>query len=184
MIFNSINSIDYNLLMQIHSATQSSFLDIVMPYVTDLGNMGAVWIIISLILIANKRYRNAGIMCLVALLLTTITGEGILKNIVQRPRPFVQYPSIHLIIPKPPSYSFPSGHAGSSFAAAWIIARNLKKVAVPVYILAAAIAFSRLYLMVHYPSDILAGILLGTACAICAEMLVKKYLIRKDMKKA
>lgn len=182
--FNSLNSLDYNLLIQIHSATQSSFLDSVMPYVTNLGELGAVWVLLSLFLIANKKYRNVGIMCLAAMLLTTAIGEGILKHLIQRPRPFVQYTAIELLIPKPSSSSFPSGHTGSSFAAAWILSRNLKKAAVPAYILAAAIAFSRLYLMVHFPSDVLAGILIGTASAVCAEILFKKYMKRKEIKSA
>ena len=181
-VFNSLNSLDYNLLMQIHNMTRSSFLDSVMPYVSAMGDLGAIWIIFSLILLANKKYRRVGIMCLAALLLTTIIGEVVLKNILQRPRPFVQYPSIQLLIPKPPSFSFPSGHTASSFAAAWIISRNLKKAALAAYILAAAIAFSRLYLMVHYPSDILGGILLGTVCAVCAEALLKKYWTKKGLK--
>ena len=180
-LFNSLNSIDYNLLIQIHSVTQNSFLDSVMPYISAMGDMGAIWILFSLILLANKKYRMVGIMCLAALLLTATIGEGVLKNLMQRPRPFVLYPSIQPIIPKPPSFSFPSGHTGSSFAAATVIARNLKKAALPAFALAAAIAFSRLYLMVHYPSDILGGILIGTVCAICAETLLKKYWTRKGL---
>jgi undecaprenyl-diphosphatase len=181
-LFNNLNSIDYNLLMQIHSVTQNSFLDSVMPYVSAMGDMGAIWILFSLILLANKKYRMVGIMCLAALLLTTTIGEGILKNLLQRPRPFVLYPSIQPIIPKPPSFSFPSGHTASSFAAAWVLSRNLKKAGLTAFTLAAAIAFSRLYLMVHYPSDILGGILLGTVCAICAEVLFKKYWTLKGLK--
>ena len=180
-VFNSINGMDYNLLMQIHSITQNSFLDSVMPYISAMGDLGAIWIIFSLVLIASKKYRMVGIMCLVALLLTSTVSEGVLKNLLHRPRPFVQYPSIQLLIPKPPSFSFPSGHTASSFAAATVIARNLKKASLPAFIIAAAIAFSRLYLMVHYPSDILGGILLGIFCAICAEAILKKYWRRKGL---
>lgn len=179
--FNSLNSLDYSLLVQIHSVAQSSLLDSAMPYVTNLGTMGGIWALFALILIANREYRNVGIICIAALLLTTVIGEGILKHLIQRPRPFVQYPTIGLLIPSPTSFSFPSGHTGSSFAAAWVIARNLKKLAVPAYLLAAAIAFSRLYLMVHYPTDVLAGILVGTASAVCAEILFKKYMNRKEV---
>jgi undecaprenyl-diphosphatase len=179
--FNGLNSLDYSLLVQIHSATQNSFLDSVMPYVTNLGTVGAVWLLFSIFLISKREYRNVGMMCIAAMLLTTAVGEGLLKHLVQRPRPFVQFPTIELLIPRPSSYSFPSGHTGSSFAAAWILARNLKKAAVPVYALAAVIAFSRLYLMVHFPSDVLGGIIVGTACAACAEILFKKYMNSKEM---
>jgi undecaprenyl-diphosphatase len=182
-MLNSLNGIEYSLIIKLHNAAGSSFLDAAMPYVSDLGNMGAVWIVFSLILVANRKYRNIGIMCLAALILTTVIGEGLLKNIIQRPRPFAQFPSIQPLISEPSSFSFPSGHTGSSFAAATVIARNLKKVAIPALTLAAAVAFSRLYLMVHYPSDILGGIILGVACAVCAEILVKKYLRMKEMKR-
>lgn len=181
-MFDAINGIDYSLLIQLHNMTGNSFLDTVMPYVSGLGNLGAVWILITLMLLASKKYRSIGIMCIAALLLTTIIGEVILKHLIARPRPFVQYPSIHPLISEPSSFSFPSGHTGSSFAAAVVIARNLKKAALPALILAAAIAFSRLYVMVHYPSDILAGIILGTACAILAQLLYKKYSAGKEMK--
>lgn len=181
-MLSNLNGIEYNLLIQLHNAVSNSFLDAAMPYVSNLGNLGAVWIIFSVILLANRKYRNIGIMCLAALLLTTVIGEGLLKNIIQRPRPFAQFASIQPLILEPSSFSFPSGHTGSSFAAATVIARNLKKAAVPALALAAAVALSRLYLMVHYPSDILGGIILGVACAICAEILVKKYLSRKEIK--
>ncbi|HSN58665.1 MAG TPA: phosphatase PAP2 family protein [Clostridiaceae bacterium] len=181
-MLSSLNGIEYSLLIQLHNAVSNRFLDAAMPYVSDLGNLGAVWIIFSVILLTNRKYRNIGIMCLAALLLTTVIGEGLLKNIIQRPRPFAQFASIQPLIPEPSSFSFPSGHTGSSFAAATVIARNLKKAAVPALALAAAVAFSRLYLMVHYPTDILGGIILGVACAICAEILVKKYFSRKEIK--
>ena len=181
-MLSNLNGIEYSLLIHLHNAVSNSILDASMPYVSDLGNLGAVWIILSMMLLANRKYRNIGIMCLAALLLTTVIGEGFLKNIIQRPRPFAQFTSIQLLIPDPSSFSFPSGHAGSSFAAATVIARNLKKAAVPALALAAAVAFSRLYLMVHYPTDILGGIILGVACAICAEILVKKYFGRKEIK--
>ena len=181
-MFSSLNGIEYSLLIQLHNAVGSSFLDTAMPYVSEMGNLGAIWIIFSLILIANRKYRHIGVMCLAAVLLTTAIGEGILKNIVQRPRPFLQFASIQPLIPEPSSFSFPSGHTGSSFAAATVIARKFKKAALPALTIAAVIAFSRLYVMVHYPSDVLGGIILGITCAICAEILVRKYLVRKEMK--
>lgn len=175
-MLSSLNGIEYSLLIQLHNAATSSFLDSVMPYVSNLGNLGAIWIIFSLFLLAKRKYRHIGIMCLAALLLATVIGEGLLKNIIQRPRPFLEFASIHPLIKAPSSFSFPSGHTASAFAAATVIARNLKKAAIPALTLAAAIAFSRLYLMVHYPSDILGGIILGIACGVCAEIFGKIYL--------
>jgi undecaprenyl-diphosphatase len=143
-----------------------------MPIITSLGNMGLIWIIIALVLIFNKKYRDVGIMIIASFILTSIIGEGILKNLVQRLRPFIDIPTINLLISKPTSYSFPSGHTASSFAVAGIIFSTLKKFRIPAIILASLIAFSRMYLLVHYPSDILGGILLGI---ICFKIVLKVY---------
>lgn len=156
-----LGKIDFSILNFIHDTLQNGIFDKVMPYITLLGNVGMIWIAISIILILNRKYRHIGAMCIVALILATILGEGILKNIIQRPRPFLQMPDISLLITKPTSYSFPSGHTASSFAVAGIIFSTVKKFGIHAIVLASLIAFSRMYLFVHYPSDVLGGILLG-----------------------
>lgn len=167
-----LENIDFSILNFIHLTLQNAVFDKTMPYITLLGNMGMVWIVISIILISNRKYRHVGIMCISALVLAAIFGEGILKNVIQRSRPFTHMPAISLLITKPLSFSFPSGHATSSFAAAGIIFNTLKKFRIHVIILASLIAFSRMYLFVHYPSDILGGILLGL---LCSETILKIY---------
>jgi Membrane-associated phospholipid phosphatase len=164
-MFQGLAGIDFNILNFIRNTTQNVVFDKVMSYITLLGNMGMVWILISVALILNKTYRHVGIMCIASMILATILGDVILKNIIQRPRPFLQVPTINLLITKPMSYSFPSGHTASSFAAASIIFSTLKKFRIHAIILASLIAFSRMYLFVHYPSDILGGILLGLLCS-------------------
>jgi undecaprenyl-diphosphatase len=140
-------------------------MDKVMVIITSLGNMGIIWVVISALLIMNKKYRSVGIMVLAALLLSTILGEGILKHVVRRIRPSANISAVNLLITKPLTYSFPSGHTTSSFAAAGILARCFKEYALEIFALASLIAFSRLYLYVHYPTDVLAGIILGLACS-------------------
>lgn len=179
-MLQGLEKIDLNILNFIHSTTQNTIFDKVMPYITFLGNMGMVWIVISILLILNKKCRHVGLMCLSALLLATILGEGILKHIIQRPRPFFAEPAINLLIKRPLSYSFPSGHTTSSFAVAGIIFATLKKYRIYAVLLAAMIAFSRLYLFVHYPSDILAGILLGLLCSkVVLIVYQKKYALKE-----
>ena len=169
-----IQKIDIAILEFINNNVQNPILDKIMPSITSLGDSGMIWIIISLILMISKKYRKVGVLSLLALTLSTIIGEGILKNIVQRPRPFYELTNIQLLIEKPPSYSFPSGHTGSSFAVAGVIGILIKKYKIPVMILAGLMAFSRMYLFVHYPTDILGGIVLGLSCSYIVTYKVVK----------
>ena len=174
-----IQKIDMAILEFINNNLQNSILDNLMTIITSLGNNGMIWIVISLILIVSKKYRRVGVLCILALTLSTVIGEGILKNLVQRPRPFYEFTDINLLIEKPMSYSFPSGHTGSSFAVAGVIGMLIKKYRIPVFIFAGLIAFSRLYLFVHYPSDILGGIILGLTCSF---IVTYKFINNKKSK--
>jgi len=171
-----LQKIDINTLKLIHDYSQNYVLDKIMPLITSLGNLGIVWIVISIILILSKKYRPIGLMCISALILNTILGEGILKHLFQRQRPFVSMPKFHLLIDKPISFSFPSGHTSTSFAVVGIIWSQLKKYRVYALLLACSIAFSRLYLFVHYPSDILGGIIQGLVCAKIVLHIYYKYI--------
>lgn len=164
-MFKTLNNFDMNLIMLIHNFTQCGVLDKIMPYITYIGNNGFIWIAISAILLANKKYRYAGIMCIFSLILSAVLCEGLLKNIVRRPRPFMSIPNLHILIPEPSGYSFPSGHAASSFAAAGILFKEFKRYRIYPIILAVLISFSRIYLFVHYPIDVLSGAVLGFLCS-------------------
>lgn len=153
-------------------------MDRAMVTFTFLGNGGAIWILIAGLLILNKKYRDVGFMTLGAVILSSILGEGILKHIVQRARPSASIPTANLLISKPLSYSFPSGHTTASFTAAGVLARYFNSYASGLFTLASLIAFSRLYLYVHYPTDVLAGIILGL---ICSRITIYIYSrIKKD----
>ncbi|MGL5245852.1 MAG: phosphatase PAP2 family protein, partial [Sarcina sp.] len=128
---------------------------------TSLSNVGFIWILISIYLICKKKYRILGILTLSALILNTILGEGLIKHIVQRPRPFNTLSGLDIIIRKPMGYSFPSGHTSSAFAAVFMLSYYFKKYRLPLMALAILTGFSRIYLLVHYPSDVLCGVLLG-----------------------
>ncbi|MEN3003977.1 phosphatase PAP2 family protein [Dehalobacterium formicoaceticum] len=158
------NNLDQTILFFIQTNFHIPILNKVMILSTVAGNMGFIWILSSLLLLINKKTRYIGMVTLGALILSTIMGEGILKHIIQRPRPYVDFPSIHLLAGKSTTYSFPSGHTTTSFAAAYVLTKYLKKFSLIIWIVAITIAFSRVYLFMHYPSDIIAGIVLGLIC--------------------
>jgi undecaprenyl-diphosphatase len=167
-------------------------LDIVMTFITRLGNGGLVWIVIAVVLLFFKKYRKFGIMMMIGLILSLIINDNILKPLFARPRPFIleawsgkfNYPNL---IPRPSDYSFPSGHTSSSFAAAVVLLFTRKKwLSIPALMLAFLIGFSRIYVHVHYATDVLAGILVGTLFALTAVFIVNKlapFLKDKCIKK-
>lgn len=156
-IISTIQKFDSFIILFINNHMHGTIMDKFMIISTYLGNLGFIWIIIAVLLIINKKYRMVGFMALGALILSTILGEGILKHVFKRIRPS----EISLLIAKPLSYSFPSGHAMSSFAVAGVLAKSFKKYAIGFLSLASLIAFSRVYLYLHYPTDILVGAVLG-----------------------
>jgi len=136
-------------------------LDKIMIALTNLGNAGIIWILIALILMIIKKTRKCGMLMLISMIIGLILGNGILKNLIQRPRPCWIDTNVLLLIPNPTDYSFPSGHTLASFEAATMILLHSKKWGVVAIILAILISFSRMYLFVHFPTDILAGLILG-----------------------
>ncbi|EOR27542.1 MULTISPECIES: phosphatase PAP2 family protein [Clostridium] len=175
-----INFIDLRILEIIRTYFSSSFMDSIMVLITKLGDRGLIWIIISVILLVSKKYKRIGITMIVALLLTSIIGEGIIKNIIQRPRVFNSINDIELIIKAPSSYSFPSGHTASSFAAAMVLGYYIKEYKYLFYFLAFLVAFSRLYLWVHYPSDIVGGMIFGIICGYIAIKIINNIVTKKN----
>lgn len=151
-----------------------AMLDKLMVVITTLGNGGAVWIAIGLIMLFFKKYRRAGVALLLGLLLGLVCGNLVIKNLVARVRPCAINTTVKLLIPFPSEYSFPSGHTLSSFIGATCIFVREKRLGIPAYVLASLIAFSRLYLYVHFPTDIIGGILLGLALAYIAVKTMNK----------
>jgi undecaprenyl-diphosphatase len=174
--------LEFWLLDHIQQWLQSDFMDRFWTFVTHLGDLGLVWIVISLVLFFYKPTRRIGFMCIVSLLLGTLFTNGLLKNIIQRPRPFT-YNDYKLLIDTPKEFSFPSGHTTASFAVTFVLIRMRAMIgSIKIYpwvtILALMVAFSRLYLYVHFVSDIAAGIAIGYLCSLLAEKAVK-YLESK-----
>lgn len=168
-----IQMIDNDILDFIATRMRSGVLDSAMPVVTSLGNSGMIWICAAILFMAIKKHRTDGLLLLSSLLLCALIGNLTIKPLVARIRPYDINMAITLLIPKQTGFSFPSGHAMSSFAAATVIFHTNRKIGVHAIILASLIAFSRLYLYVHYPSDILVGIIIGILIGIATIQLFR-----------
>lgn len=175
-------NIEFEVLDFIRQHLRTDFGDVVMPAISALGDRGMIWICLAIILCALPRYRKSGITMLIALILNLIICNITLKPLIARMRPFSVHSDIELLIRAPRDFSFPSGHTASSFSAAFALMSEKKSVFIPSLILASLIAFSRLYLYVHYPSDVLAGILLGLLNGIAAHKIYQHF--EKHFKKA
>lgn len=164
-----ITEIDFRVLDLIHDHLSCGFLDYIMPRLTTLGSGGFIWLVSAALMLMSRKYRRNGAELLSGLAGCVVIGNLLLKNLVARSRPCWINDTVSLLIAVPTDYSFPSGHTMSSFAAAAVIMHTNKKWGIAAYILAFLIAFSRLYLYVHFPTDIIAGVLIGTLIgfAVC-----------------
>lgn len=174
-----INKFDNYILCFIKNHVHNKYLDILMPIITSMGNLGAIWIIIASIISLSNTDRLIGYMIVFTLVIGTILGEGIIKNIVRRIRPCNKHNNFSLLISRPLSYSFPSGHTLSSFAASEMLSINYPKYRFIFMAIAFLIALSRIYLYVHYPTDIMAGIILGILCSKLTLMVLQVGYISK-----
>jgi len=164
-------------------------LDAVMPLVTHLGDGGILWIALAVILLCLPKYRKTGFAVGVALLMGLLVCNLWLKPLVGRLRPFDYQLQcynrlIPLLIKAPTDFSFPSGHTIASFEAATVLLIRHKKWGIPAMLLAVLIAFSRLYLYVHYPTDVLASIVLGIGIGFIAYYFVNQGYALFERKKS
>ena len=193
MILNLLDnlavSFDLPILDWIAENLYCGFLDFLMPIITILGDAGIFWIACSVVLIFFPKQRKAGAAMLLALVMGLVVCNMILKPAVGRIRPY-DFKELHFnetitpLVGAQHDFSFPSGHTIASFEAAVALALNNKKLGIPALILACLIAFSRLYLYVHYPTDVIVSIVLGALLAVLANFLVRKAFDLYAKKKA
>ncbi|MGN0156613.1 MAG: phosphatase PAP2 family protein [Lachnospiraceae bacterium] len=167
--------LDGNILLWIQEYLRVEPLTIILSFITHLGDMGIIWIVISLLLLLRKGTRRAGMMSLISLALCFCVTNLFLKNLFNRIRPYEVVNGLELLIEKQKDFSFPSGHSASSFASAVVLYKTLpKRYGVIILGMAFIISLSRLYVGVHYPSDVIAGIMIGTITAIAVIMVQKR----------
>ena len=171
-----ITKIDFSILYWIQDNLRNSFMDFVMPLFSNLQDGGLIWISIAVVMLFFKRTRYCGIAVLLAMGIDTLITEYGIKNVVCRVRPCNLVDDVNMLVEKPTSYSFPSNHSASAFAGAVAVMLTIKKKAwtIPAFVFSGIISFSRMYVFVHFPSDVFAGILLGSTVAVLVCYLMKK----------
>lgn len=171
---NAFFQLDGNILLWIQENLRCAPLNFFFSNITHLGDKGWFWIAVTVVLLLFKKTRKMGLCCAVSMLMGLLVTNICLKNWVARIRPYEVVEGLKILIPAEHSFSFPSGHTTNSFAAGWVIYKMApKKYGLPTLILAIIISFSRLFVGVHYPTDVLGGVVIGCGLATLAMFIVK-----------
>lgn len=141
--------------------------DVVMVTLSAVGRGGMVWLALGSVLAAvNRRLAPGALQLALAIGLASLMSDAILKPALGRLRPYDTTADVRVIDRRSDTKSFPSGHAANAFAGAYALARLWPAATVPLWALAILVAFSRIYVGVHYPLDVVSGALVGLACGI------------------
>lgn len=165
-MFSAIQALDEAILLFVQDSMRTPALTVIMRLISRLGDAGIGWIVLGLALLAFARTRRRGAAMLVSLASEYVICDLVIKKLVLRPRPYLLISQLELLVAQESSTSFPSGHSASSFACAYMLTRMFGRPGAWAYLPAALIALSRIYVGVHYPSDVVAGMLLGTVIGV------------------
>lgn len=170
---NAIFNFDAAILLWLQNSFRNPILNPIMVFITHLGDVGLLWIALTLLMLGFRKTRRVGVTSMISMVIGLIVVNIALKNWVARVRPYELIQGLNLMIDRQHDFSFPSGHATNSLACAWVIFRLMdRKYGIPALALALLISFSRLYVAVHYPTDVFAGIVVGIVAAELAMVIV------------
>ena len=180
-MLEKITETDGRILLWIQENVRHDVLTPIVKAITYSGNWGAIMIAAVVILLIKPKTRKLGMMCGAALVVNLVICNLILKLAVARVRPYETIEGLELIVGKAYDWSFPSGHSSGGFAVGTVIFMETKKrVGVPVLILALLIALSRLYVGIHYPTDVLFGAIIGTVIGCVTCLILRRRLIHNS----
>lgn len=168
-----IETVDFAILNAIQDALRCNAADAAMAAVSRIGG-GVIWIMIGIALLFFKKHRFCGVAMLSALAAAFLLTEFAVKLLVLRERPYLLNPEIVLAVPEPSGTSFPSAHTSTSFASAIPLFREKRLWGSLGCCFAALVGFSRLYLYVHFPSDVLVGAVLGVGVGLLSSFLIER----------
>ena len=174
-----MNGYEIQILDFIQEHLTADFLDPIMRLITLFGDGGVFWIAVCLVMLLLPKTRRLGCAMALSLIVEALLCNLLLKPLVARIRPFDVNTAIALIVKAPKDYSFPSGHTGASFAVVGALLFQKSRLWIPACVLSVLIGFSRLYLYVHYPTDVLGGILLGMFTGWLAALMLSAFEKRK-----
>ena len=175
-----MNLFELGILDFIQNTFRCAFLDVFFPIVTKFGDGGIFWIAVSILFLCFKKTRRTGLMMGMALTLGLLVGNLTLKPLVARIRPYDLNPAIELLVPALSDYSFPSGHTLACFECATVLMIRDRRIGIPALALGILVALSRLYLYVHYPTDVLCGLVLGVLFGFLGVYLIQLILKKFD----
>ena len=177
-----IQNLDGGILLWIQGAVRQEWLDPLVCFYTRLGNGGLMWIALSVVMLCFRPTRKAGGAALCAMLLGVLLNNMIIKEVVARPRPWLSVEGLEYVMYEASKHSFPSGHTCASFAAAaaWRRYAPAGWIGVAGTVLAVLMGLSRMYIGVHYLTDVLVGAVVGTFCGWLACRIWAKAARKKE----
>ena len=173
-----LQEIDSSILIWIQEYLRVDGITPIIKLITTLGNGGMIWIVSAIVLLFFKSTRKLGILALLSLLICFLITNVMIKNIAARPRPFDMVSEIIPLVREPMDYSFPSGHTSSAFAVCWLYYRYMKRCKWLPLVSALLMGMTRMYVGVHYPTDVIAGAVIAIAVS---EMIWRKFYINCDI---
>ena len=173
---DALLNFDSSILLWIQDSLRAGFLTPVVKVITHLGDKGALWILITLALLCFRKTRRLGILCGIAMAIGLVVTNLVIKNWVARVRPYEVIPGLNCIVGLADDWSFPSGHTTNSLACGWVLFRKAPRrwQRVCALVMAILISLSRLYVGIHYPTDVLGGVVIGICSAVLAMWLVPR----------